>query len=119
MTDEHGSALLGTLAIGFAVVLLVGQSLVTIGRLSAAATTAEETARYAASWAARHGDASDAERIAAQLAPEASVDAAETADGFIVVVEIDVSLIGSEGSPLTQTVTGRADVPISEFRSAP
>ena len=56
MRGQRGTALLGTLAIGFLVVILVGQSLVTVGRLSAAATEAEETARYAATWAARHGN---------------------------------------------------------------
>ena len=56
MTGERGTALLGTLTIGFAVVLLVGQALVTIGRISSAATTAEETAQYAATWAAHLAD---------------------------------------------------------------
>ena len=75
MSNDRGTALIGTLVIGFAVLLLVGQSLVTIGRLSAAATEAEETARYAATWAARHGDASDAEWIAHTLSPDATVEA--------------------------------------------
>ncbi len=114
---ERGAALIGTLAIGFAVVLLVGQSLVTIGRLSSAATAAEETARYAATWAARNGDAGDAAEIAAQLAPEARIITEGDATGITVIVEIDVPLIGPEGSPVTRTVVGRADVPIAEFRS--
>jgi len=119
MSEERGTALFGTLAIGFAVLLLVGQALVTIGRVSSAATTAEETARYAATWAARHGDASDAERIANTMAPEARVEAATTTDGISVTVEIEVSLVGPEGSPLTRAVIGRAVVPISDFRSVP
>ncbi len=99
--------------------MLVGQSLLTIGRLSSAATTAEETARYAATWAARHGGPEDAERIAQQMAPGAQVDARPTADGIAVEVRIEVSLVGPEGSPVTHTVVGRADVPIGEFRSKP
>jgi len=116
---QRGTALLGTLAVGFLVVIMVGQSLVTIGRLSAAATEAEETARYAATWAARHGDASDAERIALGLVPGAIIEAATTDGGITVVVAIEVSLVGPEGSPLRRTVTGRAMVPVSDFRSVP
>jgi len=119
MTGQRGTTLLGTLAVGFLVVIMVGQSLVTVGRLSAAATAAEETARYAATWAARHGDASDAERIAIGLAPGAMVEAAATDGGITVVVAIEVSLVGPEGSPVRRTVSGRAVVPISEFRSVP
>lgn len=119
MSGERGTALLGTLAVGFVVVILVGQSLVTIGRLSAAATEAEETARYAATWAARHGDAADAAQIASKLAPEAAIEAAATSEGIAVVVAVEVSLVGPEGSPLRTTVTGRAVVPISKHRSAP
>jgi hypothetical protein len=107
------------LIIGFAVVLLVGQALVTIGRISSAAITAEETAQYAATWAARHGDATDAEQIAQSLAPDARVHAATTSDGITVTVEVDVSLIGPEGTPLVRVVTGRALVPISQYRSVP
>ena len=119
MRGQRGTALLGTLAIGFLVVILVGQSLVTVGRLSAAATEAEETARYAATWAARHGDASDAERIALGLSPDAIVEVAATDSGITVVVSVEVSLVGPEGSPVRHTVIGRAEVPISEFRSTP
>ncbi len=119
MTGQRGTTLLGTLAVGFLVVIMVGQSLVTVGRLSAAATEAQETARYAATWAARHGDASDAERIAIGLAPGAMVEAAATDGGITVVVAVEVSLIGPEGSPVRRTVSGRAVVPISEFRSVP
>lgn len=119
MSDERGSTLLGTLVIGFAVLLLVGQSLVTISRLSSAATEAEEAAGYAATWAARHGDAADAQQIAQQMVPEAIVGVEATPAGISVTVEVEVSLIGPEGSPLTQIVTGRAEVPVSEFRSKP
>jgi hypothetical protein len=98
---------------------LVGQALVTIGRLSTAATEAEETARYSATWAARHGDASDAALLARAMAPEASVDAADTANGIAVTVTLEVSVVGPAGSPLTQTVVGRAVVPVSRFRSTP
>jgi hypothetical protein len=117
MTAERGTALIGTLIIGFAVLLIVGQSLVTIGRLSSAATTAEESARFAATWAARVGDAGDASRIAEDLAPGARVEAWETSEGIAVVVSLDVSLVGPDGSPLSTTITGRAIVRISDYRS--
>lgn len=117
MNGERGTALLGTLAIGFAVLMLVGQALLAIGRLSSAATTTEETARYAATWAARLGDASDAERIAREMAPGSRVEAWQGADEITVVVATDVSLAGPDGSPLSTTVTGRAVVPIGEYRS--
>lgn len=119
MTGERGSTLLPTLVIGFAVVVLVGQSLVTIGRLGAAATEAEEAAAHAATWAARHGDVSDAREVAQRMAPDAIAGVEETSDGIAVTVALDVSLVGPEGSPLTWTVIGRAVVPVSEFRSQP
>jgi hypothetical protein len=119
MSDERGMALLGTLIIGFAVVVLVGQALVTIGRLSSAGATAEETARYAATWAARVGDADDAAHVAEQLSPDARVESFETPDGISVVVSIDVGLIGPDRSPLSMTVRGRAVVPVSDYRSRP
>lgn len=119
MMGERGATLLATLAIGFAVLVLVGQSLVTIGRLSSAGTAAEESARYAATWAARYGDAADAKQIAESLMPEATVEVTATAQAIAVVVEVEVSLIGPDGSLLNRTVTGSADVPISEFRSTP
>jgi hypothetical protein len=117
MSDEGGTALIGTLIIGFAVLLIVGQSLVTIGRLSSAATTTEETARFAATWAARVGDAGDAARVAERLAPGARIEAMETSEGLTVAVALDVALVGPDGSPLSTTVIGRASVPISEYRS--
>ena len=69
--------------------------------------------------AARHGDATDAEQIAQSLAPDARVHAATTSDGIAVTVEVDVSLIGPEGTPLVRVVTGRALVPVSQYRSVP
>lgn len=119
MTGQRGATLVATLAIGFAVLVLVGQSLITIGRLSSAATAAEESARYAATWAARYGDASDARQIAQNMVPDATVEVTSASNRIAVVVEVEVSLIGPEGSLLTRTVTGRADVPVSEFRSLP
>lgn len=117
MIGERGTALLGTLVIGFAVLVLVGQALLAIGRVSSAATATEESARYAATWAARLGDASDASRIAMELAPDSRVEAWEGPDGITVVVAVDVSLVGPDGSPLSATVVGRAVVPVSEYRS--
>lgn len=117
MIGERGTALLGTLVIGLAVLALVGQALLTIGRLSSAATATEETARYAAAWAARLGNAWDASRIAREMTPDGRVEVLEGPDGIAVVVAVDVSLVGPAGSPLSTTVTGRAVVPISEHRS--
>ncbi len=117
--NERGAELVGTLAIGFAVLLLVAQALVTVGRITTAGASAEETARYAATWAARHGTASDAENIARDLLPNAQVKAADTPNGIAVAVTIQVSLIGPAGFPVTTSVTGTAAVPVSRYRSTP
>lgn len=119
MMGERGATLVATLAIGFAVLILVGQSLVTIGRLSSAGTAAEESARYAATWAARYGDAADARQIAQSMMPDATVEVTSTSGSIAITVEVEVSLIGPDGSLLKRTVTGRADVPVSQLRSTP
>jgi len=119
MRGERGATLIATLAIGFAVLILVGQSLLTISRLSSAGTAAEESARYAATWAARYGSAADAEQIARTMVPDARVEVTTTPGGLEVIVQIDVGLVGPDGSLLTRTVTGRADVSVSQYRSSP
>lgn len=117
MTSERGASLIETLVIGFAVVLVVGQALVTLGRLDAAATRASEAAEVAAAWAARHGDDRDAARIAGRLAPGSDVSTTRQGDEIAVVVTIDVPLVGPSGTALTRTVSGRATVRLSPYRS--
>jgi antitoxin (DNA-binding transcriptional repressor) of toxin-antitoxin stability system len=119
MSREQGSSLLETLVIWFAVVLVVGQALVTLGRLDSAATRADEAAQTAAAWAARHGDTDDALRLARNAAPGAHVGVERSGDELAVVVTIDVPLVGPAGSSLTRAVHGRAVVRISPYRSEP
>ena len=119
MSDDRGAALIGTLVIAFVFVLVVAQTLVTIGRLGAGATEAAEVATYAAQYGARHGDLGDARRLAGEMAPEATVVAVGDGSMLFVEVRIDIPLVGPEGSPLRRTVTGRASAPYSPYRSRP
>ncbi|MGB9359112.1 MAG: hypothetical protein WCC01_11205 [Acidimicrobiia bacterium] len=119
MNDDRGAALIGTLAIAFVFVLVVVQTLITVGRLGASAAEASEVATYAAQHGARHGDPGDARRLASALAPDAVVIAIDDGDLLSVEVRIDVPLIGPEGSPLHHTVTGRASATYSPYRSRP
>ena len=119
MRADAGTSLIETLIVGFAVVLLVGQGIVTLGRLEAAGTAAEEAARYAATSAARHGSGPEAARLAMDLLPSARVEVYERPGAIEVVVSVAVVLVGPEFSPLTRQVTGRATVPISPYRSRP
>ncbi|MEA3502248.1 MAG: hypothetical protein U9R47_05685 [Actinomycetota bacterium] len=119
MMSERGAALIGTLAIGFVFVLVLSQVFVTIGRLGAASAEASEVAAYAAQHAARYGDPDDAVRIARELMPDADVVATTTGRSLSIVIRIDVPLVGPEGSPLQQTVIGRATTSFSPYRSHP
>ena len=119
MSDEHGTALIGTLAIAFVFVLVVVQTLITVGRLGASAAEAAEVATYAAQHGARYGDLGDAERLARALAPNAVIVAVDDGDVLSVEVRIDVPLVGPEGSPVQHTVTGRASATYSPYRSRP
>lgn len=119
MTGEHGTALIGTLAIGFAVVLVVVQSLLVLGRLDAVSANVAEVASHAAQQGARYGGTADAERIARRLLPDADIVVRSDGKTLSVVVTVVVPLIGPESSPVRQTVTGRATSTLSPYRSRP
>ena len=119
MSDERGVALIGTLAVAFVFVLVVVQTLITDGRLGGSAAEAVDVAVYAAQYGARHGDPGEAQRIANELSPNATVVAADGGGLLSVEVRIEVPLIGPEGSPLRHTVTGRASATYSPYRSRP
>lgn len=118
MIGQRGSALLETVAVGFVVLIVVGQALVTLGRLESAGLAADEAARHAATWATRHGDLASAEQIAIDFLPDARVTANRNGDDVVVQVAVDVPLLGPNGSPVTRTVYGRASAPISPYRSS-
>ncbi len=117
MSGERGAALIGTLVIGFAVVLVVGQSLLALGRLGAASAEAAEVAAYAAQQGARYGGSNEAAAVARRLLPEAEVEVHDDGVTLTVRVRLTVSLIGPGSAPLTRTVTGRAVSAISPYRS--
>jgi hypothetical protein len=113
---NRGSALVEALVLGALIVAAVGYATVTAGRLHAAGERATEAAQAAAAWAARHGDADDAGRIAARLAPDAaSIEVARSGGRIEVVVRIRVALAGPAGPH--RTVVGRAGTSISPYRS--
>jgi hypothetical protein len=117
--SERGAALIGTLAIGFVFVLVLSQVFVTVGRLGAVSAEVSEVASYAAQHGARYGDPDDAARIARELMPDADVVATTNGASLSIEIRIDVPLVGPEGSPLHQTVTGRATTVYSPYRSNP
>jgi hypothetical protein len=119
VSDQQGAALIGTLAIGFVFVLVIAQTLITLGRLSATATDATEAAVYAAQYGARYGDAEDAARVARGFVPDALVVVVERETDLSVEVSVEVSLVGPEQSPVRRTVTGRATAAFSPYRSRP
>ncbi len=119
MTSERGAALIGTLAIGFVFVLAISQVIVTVGRLGAVSAEVSEVASYAAQYGVRYGDPDDAARIAHELMPDASVIATATAESLSIEIRVDVPLVGPAGSPLHQTVVGRATTAYSAYRSHP
>jgi hypothetical protein len=119
MMNERGAALIGTLAIGFVFVLVISQVIVTVGRLGAASAEVSEVASYAAQHGARYGDPDGAARVARDLMPDADVVATTAGTSLSVEVRVNVPLVGPAGSPLHQTVTGRATTAYSPYRSHP
>jgi len=114
---SRGSALLETLVIGFATVLLALQALVAAGRLTAAGTAAEEVARYAAEAAARHGSAESARVTATRLLPGATVASRQVGDRVVVRVTVTVPLLGPASGVVSTLVSGEASATIAPFRS--
>jgi hypothetical protein len=119
MTNERGTALIGTLAIGFVFVLVIAQTLITIGRIGTAASDAAEVASYAAQHGARLGGPDEAARVAEGLSPDAAIVVADNGSELTVEVRIDVPLIGPAHGPVSHTVTGRATAAYSPYRSRP
>ena len=112
----RGSALVEVLVIGALLTLGISQAAVAAGRLHAAGDRASEAAQVAAAWAARHGDADDAEARARSLAPEAAgVEVVRLDDEIAVEVRIRVRLLEPLG-PETEVV-GRATARIGAYRS--
>lgn len=114
---ERGSALLEVLVIGFAVVVMVGQALIAIGRIESAGNAVAETAQKAALQAARHGDATTAHEVATALLPGAEVSVKEGPTTISVEVTLEVSLLGPEGFPVRRTVRASAEAERSPYRS--
>jgi hypothetical protein len=113
---SRGSALVEALVLGALIVAAVGYAAVAAGRLHSAGERATEAAQAGAVWAARHGDADDARRIAARLAPEAeAIEVGRTGGRIEVTVRIRVGLAGPAGPH--RIVVGRAGASISPYRS--
>ncbi len=117
MTRDQGSALFEVVILGFLVTLLVLQAVVATGRVHAAGEEAAEVAQAAAAWAARYGEAGDADSMARRLLPDAAVVVSSDGRSIEVQVRITVSVVGPETGPVRVAVTGRATAPISDYRS--
>lgn len=113
---QRGSATLEMLVLGFLITILLGQLLVSAGRLQAAGEAATEVAQTAALEAARYGDADLAVRVARSLLDDAEVSAVRIDDEIRVEVRSTVGVIGP-GGLVSRTVTGRAAARVSPYRS--
>lgn len=112
----RGSAVVEML-IGVLIAALLVQVVIAAGRVQIAGEQATEAAAAAASWAARHGDAARAERIARALAPGAEAITLRSSDDRITVrVAIRVGLLGPDGV-VSHLVAAEAVAPISPYRS--
>jgi hypothetical protein len=117
--SDRGSALIEALTLGFVTLLVVGQVLVTVGRLAAAGELAAESARHAAVLAAEGATLEEAAAVAAALAPGSAVDVSESGGSVTVAVVVRVSVVGPGSGPVTTEVRGVATVTRSPYRSGP
>lgn len=116
MRGSSGSSTVEILVLGFLVALMLGQALVTTGRLQAAGERAVEVAQMAALEGARYGDERLAGDLVRRLLPGAAVRAERIGDRISVAVRLDVSLLGPSGQ-VSRPVIGRATARISPYRS--
>ena len=117
--SERGSSLLEVLAVGGITVLLGGQAIVLIGRVTAAGDAASEAARVAATSLARYATVDDTVALAQRIAPGADVEVVVEDEVVRVTVRLDVGLLGPVRGVGAIEVNGEAAAPISPHRSRP
>lgn len=117
--NDRGGALLEVLTVGFVVVFLVVQAILTMARLQDAGETATEAAELAAVTAARTGDVAGAHEAASRLVPGAAITLDRSGREYRAVVTVEVGLIGPGSGAVQRTVTGRATAAASPYRSGP
>ena len=115
---SRGNAVIEALLLGTVSVAMVVSVILGAVRMQAAGEQAEQAARHAADVAARWGEASDGADVARRLSPLAGVTVVRSGDRIVATVRIEVPLIGPAGSPISTTVTGRAEARIAPHRSA-
>jgi hypothetical protein len=116
---DHGGALLEVLTIGFAVVFLVVQAILAMGRLQEAGERVTETAQMAAVAAARTGDVAAAAVAVRRTIPGADVTIEREGREYRVEVSMPVALLGPGSGAVHRTVTGRATATASPYRGGP
>jgi hypothetical protein len=114
---SRGSALIEVLVVGIIVVLTLSQIVLGASRMHAAGDEASSAAHTAAVWAARSGNAADAERLAVRLAPDAEVEAWRDGSQIHVTVSRAVPIVALGSADLSYTVVGRGSAAVSPFRS--
>ena len=109
--------MLEAIVIGFAVVLLAVQAVLAMGALTATGNAVEDAARRGALVLARTGSPAAAVTAASDGIDDASIAIVDDPDGVTVVVSAPVRIVGPEAASVTMTVTGRATVRVSPYRS--
>ncbi len=111
MRREHGTALLEIVVLGFATVLLVLPTLVTVARFVDANAVAASRARDAASWVARHGTMPQF--------PDPTVRVDTRVAGGVVrsTARTTVVIMSVGGIVVERDVAVSYEVPVSRYRS--
>ncbi|MCL1594532.1 MAG: hypothetical protein M3132_09290 [Actinomycetia bacterium] len=115
MRDENGTVLLEMIVLGFATLLIVLPTLITIARIVDASAAVENQARSAATWTARHG----------RLPAEPIIPGGATYDVQISVgarsvtatARSTVTLVSIGAVAIEREVVSVYDAPISPYRS--
>jgi hypothetical protein len=115
---SRGSAVVESLVLGTIGVAIVLAVILGAVRIQAAGDRAEQTARVTANAIARWGGSAEAAEVGRTHAPDAEVVVERSGDRIVVTVRIVVPLVGPAGSPVSTTVTGRAEARIAPYRSA-
>ncbi len=111
MRSQRGTALIETVVVGFAIVLMALPAFSTVARLSEAQSMVHGAARDSAVWVARHGGPPP--RVEG-----VDVSVVEGLDQVEVTATQNVALIGVGGAVLSRTVRSRVEVALSDYRSS-
>ncbi len=111
MTSERGTVVIEMIVLGFATLLVVLPTLMTVARIVDANAVVAAEARDAASWVARHGSERGVQREGVRV--EVSVGA-----GVVqATARATVTLVAIGGAKVDREVVATFEAPISPYRS--